>query len=52
MKTPKLYFLDTGLAARLMGIRDAATLSIHAQRGALFETWVVAEHVKRAFHAG
>ena len=52
VKTPKLYFLDTGLAAHLMGIRDAATLSIHAQRGALFETWVVGEHVKRAFHAG
>lgn len=52
VKTPKLYFLDTGLAAHLLGIRDAATLATHAQRGALFETLVVAEHVKQAFHAG
>lgn len=52
VKTPKLYFLDTGLAAHLLGIRDAQTLATHAQRGALFETLVVAELVKRAFHAG
>ena len=52
VKTPKLYFLDTGLAAHLLGIRDAPTLATHAQRGALFETLVVAEYVKRAFHAG
>ena len=52
VKTPKLYFLDTGQAAHLLGIRDAPTLATHAQRGALFETLVVAEYVKRAFHAG
>ncbi len=52
VKTPKLYFLDTGLAAHLLGIRNAPTLATHAQRGALFETLVVAEYVKRAFHAG
>ncbi len=52
VKTPKLYFLDTGLAAWLLGIRDVATMSLHPQRGALFETWVVAEHVKQAFNLG
>lgn len=52
VKTPKLYFLDTGLAAWLLGIRDTATLAVHSQRGALFETWVVAEHVKQAFNRG
>lgn len=52
VKTPKLYFLDTGLAAWLMGIRDAATLSTHPMRGALFETWVVSEFIKRRFNAG
>ncbi len=52
VKTPKLYFLDTGLAAHLLGIRDAATLATHAQRGALFETLVVSDYVKRAFHIG
>ncbi len=52
VKTPKLYFLDTGLAAWLLGVRDADGLNIHAQRGALFETLVVAEFVKQCFNAG
>lgn len=52
VKTPKLYFLDTGLAAALLGIREADTLGIHAQRGALFETWVVSELIKQRFNAG
>lgn len=41
VKTPKLYFLDVGLMAWLLGIRDAATIETHASRGALFETYVV-----------
>lgn len=52
VKTPKLYFLDAGLAAWLLGIRDPATLATHAQRGALFETWVVGELVKRRCNTG
>jgi predicted AAA+ superfamily ATPase len=52
VKRPKLYFLDTGLAAWLLGIRDPTTLNTHAQRGALFETLVVSELVKRRFNAG
>ena len=52
VKTPKLYFLDAGLAAWLMGIRDAQTLETHAARGALFETWVVSELYKQRLNAG
>jgi len=52
VKMPKLYFLDTGLMAYLLGIRDAGTLSTHASRGALFETLVVSEWVKRQYNAG
>ena len=52
VKTPKLYFLDAGLAAWLLGIRDAGTMNTHAMRGALFETWVVSELVKQRFNAG
>lgn len=52
VKMPKLYFLDTGLMAYLLGIRDADTLTTHASRGALFETLVVSEWVKRQFNAG
>jgi len=52
VKMPKLYFLDPGLLAYLLGIRDAATLATHASRGAMFETLVVSEWVKHEFNAG
>ncbi len=52
VKTPKLYFLDVGLMAWLLGIRDAQSLSTHAARGALFETWVISERFKQKFNAG
>lgn len=52
VKTPKLYFLDTGLLAWLLGIRDLGALSHHASRGALFETWVVSELLKWRCNAG
>lgn len=52
VKTPKLYFFDTGLAAWLLGIREREQLSFHAQRGALFENLVVTECVKARFNRG
>ncbi len=52
VKTPKLYFHDTGLAAYLLGIQDAAHLSIHASRGALFENLVISELMKHRFNQG
>ena len=52
VKTPKLYFLDTGLAAWLLGIRTQEQLTFHAQRGALFENLVVTEFLKGRFNSG
>ena len=52
VKAPKLYFCDVGLAAWLLGIRDAATLDTHAARGALFETYVISELSKQRLNAG
>lgn len=52
VKTPKLYFLDVGLACWLLGISSEELLALHPLRGALFETWVVAEFVKARFRAG
>lgn len=52
VKSPKLYFLDVGLMAWLLGIRDEASISTHAARGALFETWVVSELIKQRFNTG
>ena len=52
VKTPKLYFTDTGLAAWLIGIRDPQLLALHTLRGALFETWVIGEFRKYRFNRG
>lgn len=52
VKTPKLYFLDPGLAAWLVGVRQADELVHHAQRGPLFETWVVGELLKGRANRG
>ena len=52
VKTPKLYFLDSGLAAWLLGIRSPADVAIHAMRGPLFETLVVGEFLKQRWIAG
>jgi predicted AAA+ superfamily ATPase len=52
VKTPKLYFLDTGLAAWLLSVQDPSHLGVHPSRGALFETWVVNELLKGRFNRG
>jgi predicted AAA+ superfamily ATPase len=52
VKTPKLYFLDTGLATWLLGIQNSEQLATHAQRGALFETWIISELLKARYNAG
>ena len=52
VKTPKLYFLDVGLMAWLLGIRGASAIETHASRGALFETYVVSELIKQRFNTG
>ncbi len=52
VKTPKLYFLDPGLAAWLVGVRRADDLVHHVQRGPLFETWVVGELLKGRANRG
>lgn len=49
-KTPKLYFLDTGLAAYLTEWRTPETLAVGAMSGAIFETAVVAEVLKSWWH--
>ena len=52
VKAPKLYFLDTGLLCYLLRIASAAELQLHSARGAVFETWVVAETLKHRFNQG
>lgn len=52
IKSPKLYFVDTGLATWLLGVREQEQLVFHAQRGALFENMVVMEFLKRKYNRG
>lgn len=46
IKTPKMYFTDTGLACYLAGYSDAKTLERSAINGNMFETYVIMEIVK------
>jgi predicted AAA+ superfamily ATPase len=46
VKSPKLYFLDTGLASFLTGWPSPETLEMGAMSGAIFETWVMCELLK------
>jgi uncharacterized protein len=52
VKSPKLYFVDTGLASRLLGIRDSQQLFVHPARGSLFESFIVAELLKTRLNRG
>ncbi len=52
IKTPKLYFLDTGLCAFLCGWSDAQILEASPMAGAFFETYVVSEIVKSIRNSG
>ena len=46
IKTPKAYFLDTGLASYLVGWDNARVLQNGAMAGAIFETFVISEIIK------
>ncbi len=52
VKTPKLYFHDTGLAAWLLGVTDAGAMNSHPMRGALFENLAITEFGKHLRHSG
>ena len=46
IKTPKIYFLDTGLASYLVGWDNPQVLQNGAMAGAMFETFVIGEILK------
>jgi predicted AAA+ superfamily ATPase len=52
IKSPKLYFYDTGLASYLLGIEHAAQLVRDPLRGGLFENLAVIELLKKRYNAG
>ena len=52
VKTPKLYFFDSGLHCHLLGLQNADQVRSHPLRGAIFENWVAAELMKQRYHLG
>ncbi|MDR3171334.1 MAG: ATP-binding protein [Treponema sp.] len=52
IKTPKLFFMDTGLASYLAGWDTPESLMRGAQNGAMLETWVFSEILKGYWHNG
>lgn len=50
VKTPKLFFNDTGLLCFLLSVRDSRDLKSHPLYGNIFETFVISEFYKRICH--
>ena len=46
MKSPKLYFMDTGIVCSLLGIDNSGQLKDHFMKGPLFETFIISELIK------
>jgi predicted AAA+ superfamily ATPase len=52
IKSPKIYFYDTGLACYLLGIENEKQLENHPLRGAIFENMIVNEAFKQIYNRG
>lgn len=52
VKTPKIYFVDTGLLCHLLSIRNVDHLKVHPLLGSIFETFIVSECFKRFHNLG
>lgn len=52
VKSPKLYFLDSGLVSFLLGIQNGTQMASHPLKGSLFEGFVISELLKSRFNAG
>lgn len=52
IKSPKIYFTDTGLVCRLLGIENSTQLNTHPLYGSIFETHIVIEYLKYYLNRG
>ena len=50
IKSPKLYFYDTGVVCSLLGIENVEQLMGHYLRGGLFESMVITELMKESYN--
>lgn len=49
-QTPKLYFIDTGLACSLLRIKSANELINHSMRGGLVESFIISDLLKQQYN--
>lgn len=52
IKSPKLYFYDSGLLCTLLNIKSKTGLSAHPSYGSIFENWCVSEILKNRMNLG
>ena len=52
IKSPKLYFFDTGLVCSLLSVESSSQITTHYLRGNLFENFVVNEFIKAHYNLG
>ncbi len=50
IKSPKLFFYDTGLACNLLGIRNTKDYDCHYLKGGLFESFIISEFQKHSYN--
>jgi len=50
IKSPKIYFYDTGLVCSLLDISTANQLNAHYLKGGIFETFIISEIIKRYYN--
>ncbi len=52
IKSPKLYFYDTGLICSLIGLQNSTQLELHFLRGSIFENLVISNYIKESYFKG
>lgn len=52
IKSPKLYFVDTGVLCNLLGVFSPDQLAVHPLRGNVFETYAMMEALKTRYNQG
>ena len=52
IKSPKLYFYDSGLLSHLLRVKDPIKIKNDALKGNIFENMIVSEYVKQNYHLG
>jgi predicted AAA+ superfamily ATPase len=52
IKSPKLYFYDSGLACHLLGIESPEMIISHYLRGGIFESMIIVDLIKRRYNIG